>query len=49
MTKKYISLDFRLKKIDETKNNLSEEIKHSDLMNEKQKNKNKSVQNFQLF
>ena len=28
------SLEFRLRKIDETRNHLSEEIKHNDLMSE---------------
>ena len=45
MTKQYItilrinklSLEFRIKKIDETRNSLYEEIKHSDLMSEKYK------------
>ena len=31
------SLEFRLKKIDETRNYLIEDIKHNDLMNEKYK------------
>ena len=31
------SLEFRLKKIDETRNYLLEEIKHNDLMSEKLK------------
>ena len=45
MTKYYISilrtdmsiLEFRLKKVDETRNYLTEEIKHNDLMSEKHK------------
>ena len=36
MTEK-ASLEFRLKKIDETRNNLLEDIKHNDLMSEKYK------------
>ena len=32
------SIEFRLKKIDETRNYLLEEIKHNDLMSEKCKN-----------
>ena len=31
------SLDFRLRKIDETRNNLLDEIKHNDLISEKYK------------
>ena len=36
MTEK-ASLEFRFKKIDETRNNLLEDIKHNDLMSEKYK------------
>ena len=32
------SLEFRLKKINETRNSLLEEVKHNDLMSEKHKN-----------
>ena len=35
MTEKSISLDFKLRKIDETKNDFIEEIKHRDLMSKK--------------
>ena len=37
MTKENISHDFRLKKIDERRNYLLDEIKHNDLMTEKHK------------
>ena len=37
MAKEKVSLDFRLQKIDETRNSNLEEIKHNDLMNEKLK------------
>ena len=33
--KRNVSLDLRLKKIDETRNNFSEEVKHNDLMSKK--------------
>ena len=33
--KRNVSLDLRLKKIDEIRNNFSEEVKHNDLMSEK--------------
>ena len=33
--KRNVSLDLRLKKIDETRNNFSEEVEHNDLMSEK--------------
>ena len=37
MSRENVSLDFRLKKIDETRNYLLEEIKHNNLMSEKHK------------
>ena len=37
MTNENVSLEFRLKKIDETKNYLLGEMKHNDLMREKHK------------
>ena len=38
MIEKSISLDFKLRKIDETKNDFIEEIKHRDLMSKKHNN-----------
>ena len=35
MTKESISLDFRLKEIDETRNYFLDEIKHNELMSKK--------------
>ena len=37
MEKENISLEYRIKNIDETRNYLLEEIKHNDLMSEKRK------------
>ena len=37
MSRENVSLDFRLKTIDETRNYLLEEIKHNNLMSEKHK------------
>ena len=44
-----VSLDFRLKKIDETRNCFLDEIKHNDLMNEKHKKGCRALNYFEHF
>ena len=49
MVKENGSLDFRLKKINETRNYLLDEIKHDDLKSEKHKNMCRTLNYFEHF
>ena len=49
MTKENAALEFRFKKIDETRNHLLEEIKNNDLMSEKYKKKCRALNYFGYF
>ena len=49
MTKENISLDFRLKKIDEARNYFLEEIKQNELMNDKVKKACRDLNYFKHF
>ena len=46
MPKENASLGFRIKKVDETRNNFLEKLKHNDLIS---KNSQKSAQGFKLL
>ena len=49
MAKQNVSIDFRLKKIDETRNYLLEKIKQNDLMSQKHKKASGALNCFELF
>ena len=49
MSRENVSLDFRLKKIDETRNYLLEEIKHNELMSKKHKKVRRALNYFDHF
>ena len=49
MAKENVSLEFRLKQIDETRNYLLGEIKHNNLMSEKRKTKCRTLNYFKHF
>ena len=49
MAKQNVNIDFRLKKIDETRNYRLEEIKQNDLMSQKHKKVSGALNCFELF
>ena len=49
MAKENVGLDFRLKKVDETRNYLLDDIKYNDLMSKKHKKLCTALNNLQSF